>query len=109
MVSASADVARWAEALYGGAVLEPAQLEAMLADTILPDGRATGYGLGVYLETVEGAPTVGHSGSTQGYQSRMRYRDDGGGGTAVATLCNNFFSEADEIDLDVWALEATWE
>ncbi len=103
IVSDAADLVRWASALYGGEVLTEASLTAMTTEEILPDGTGTGYGLGCYLDEVGGRVTFGHSGSTYGYQSRLRYREgEEGGEMVVATLVNNFFAEADEIDAALW-------
>ena len=93
MVSTGADLAVWGRALYLGDALEPGLLDQMLEDS------GHGYGLGVYLED----ESVGHSGSTQGFQGRLRVRGD----TVVVSLVNNFFAEADVIDSEAWAVLGT--
>ncbi|MCB9766465.1 MAG: beta-lactamase family protein [Alphaproteobacteria bacterium] len=105
MVSTAEDLVLWGRALYGGEVLTAAQLDAMTTDTALPDGSLAAYGLGCQIEDVEGLHTVGHSGSTHGYQSRLRYAEtDDGRVIVMATLVNNFLAEADTIDAAAWAV-----
>ena len=88
IAASSIDIARWAKALYGGAVLTPASLATMLGDVTntahykppIP------YGLGVQSVTVGGWPALGHSGRLLGFQGVMRYFP--GQGFAVAVLTN---------------------
>jgi hypothetical protein len=50
------------------------------------DGRADGYGLGLYVGTYKGLPEVSHSGSTAGYQAFLtRFPEQR---VSVAVLCN---------------------
>ncbi len=85
-------------------MLSEASLEQMITPTRLADGTVTDYGLGAYIEEIDGALSWGHSGSTHGYQARLRFRVSDG--AVVATLANNFVSEADVIDEAAWALLA---
>lgn len=105
MVSDVDDLLRWGEALYGGEVLSPASLREMTTEVEVPGSGGTGYGLGCHIEEVLGAVTWGHSGSTQGYQSRLRVMTPPDGPpVVVATLVNNFLSEADQVDIGAWAV-----
>ena len=75
IASTSADIARWAKALYGGEVLSPASLALMIGDV----GRTATYkpripyGLGVQAVPVNGLPTLGHSGRLLGFRGVVRY------------------------------------
>lgn len=74
IASTASDLARWAAALYGGQVLDPASLAAMLdfgPNAGLPHGGT--YGLGAMTWLGDGGPTVGHAGGTPGFQSAMWY------------------------------------
>ena len=88
IAASSVDIARWAKALYGGAVLTPESLDTMLGDvgnTAVYKPRVP-YGLGVQSVTVGGWPAIGHSGRLLGFQGVMRYFP--GKGIAVAVLTN---------------------
>lgn len=47
--------------------------DTMLRDTVLPDGSATGYGMGIRLKTVEGRRIICHTGGTIGFNSAVMY------------------------------------
>ena len=88
IAASSIDLARWAKALYGGAVLSPSSLATMIGDvtnTAIYKPRIP-YGLGVQSVTVGGWPTLGHSGRLLGFQGVMRYFP--AQGFAVAVLTN---------------------
>jgi len=73
-VTCGRDLARWAHALYAGAVLQPALRERMLTGELAPElGRGTRYGLGAILWSTRKGPAWGHSGFFPGYMSEMRY------------------------------------
>lgn len=71
MTSSVADLSRWANALYAGAVLAPESLAAMLTFD-----RASGYGLGTRTDTFELQRAVGHTGSLRGFTNAMWYMPD---------------------------------
>ena len=86
----AADVAQWGYQLYGGHVLSPASLEAML-----PSTNAT-YGLGTFsLErlTFQGLRVVGHAGNIAGYTSLL----DGEPQHAISIA---LLATTDDADLD---------
>ena len=80
------DLARWAQALFGGDVLEPDYLEAMIdvAGTVAVRS-AIPYGYGVQVIEIDGRRTVGHSGRLLGFRSAVRYLPDQGVSIAVLT------------------------
>jgi D-alanyl-D-alanine carboxypeptidase len=73
LITTSLDLARWADALYGGEVLSPEALAAMrqgVPSSLGPDLR---YGLGVILWPSPLGPACGHSGWVPGYVSMTAY------------------------------------
>ena len=70
IVSTAEDIARWAEALYGGDVLNPDSLSAMTDHQFSPYPLGT-YGLGTRTHLVDGARAFGHTGSLRGYMATM--------------------------------------
>ena len=57
LLSTTEDLARWATALHGGALLGPAARRALWGDT-----ASTGFGVGWVIGRYRGQRTVGHSG-----------------------------------------------
>jgi D-alanyl-D-alanine carboxypeptidase len=80
------DLARWAHALFGGEVLAPESLAAMVdvAGTAAVKS-AIPYGYGVQVVEIDGRRTVGHSGRLLGFRSAVRYLPDQGVSIAVLT------------------------
>ena len=88
MVASASDVARWADALFGGRVLEPSSLREMLDTSAMsgrpcPEGCPSLYGLGVFHYTIGGHEMVGHDGSSGAVVAH-----DQGRGFTVAILTN---------------------
>jgi D-alanyl-D-alanine carboxypeptidase len=86
IASSSRDLAVWARALYGGAVLEPASLAAM--EDVSPSVALHAprrYGLGVMEEWFGGRRTYGHNGRLNGSRSSIRYLPAYGFTIAVVT------------------------
>lgn len=74
IASSSADVARWAEALYGGRVVPAATVEAMVADASRGSASPSlPYGLGVEVLLIDRRLAYGHGGRLLGSQSVVRY------------------------------------
>lgn len=72
--STTADLARWAKAMYEGRGFPPEMLPEMLNGTAAPMlGRETKYGLGVILRPTRAGATYGHSGFFPGYMTDMMY------------------------------------
>ncbi|MEZ4241222.1 MAG: serine hydrolase domain-containing protein [Myxococcota bacterium] len=101
MVGPAADVARWGALLAAGRVLPADLVDAMAEPTPESLDEAEGYGLGLMVaDLASGAPTLGHSGSVLGFQSRLRVRRSDA--LAVATLVNDLAAEADDVDAALW-------
>jgi D-alanyl-D-alanine carboxypeptidase len=88
LASTADDLVTWARVLYGGPVLSPASLSAMASDVALtaPFKPSIPYGLGVQAATVDGRPTLGHSGRLLGSRTVMRWLPNQG--IAIAVLTN---------------------
>jgi D-alanyl-D-alanine carboxypeptidase len=80
------DLARWAQALYGGDVLD-AQYRAAMTDVAVTSAvkSAIPYGYGVQVLEIDGRRSVGHSGRLLGFRSAVRYLPDHGVSIAVLT------------------------
>ena len=88
IASTSADLARWARALYAGRVLDAESVEAMVSDISLtaPYEPRVPYGLGVQRVEIDGAATLGHSGRLLGFRSAVRWLPEED--IAIAVLTN---------------------
>lgn len=71
MVSTVDDLAVFMLALQGGKLIGKASLERMNASHMLPDGSATGYGLGQWVRKVNGNRLVGHPGYILNFYSNL--------------------------------------
>ena len=87
MAGTAADAARWARQLYRGDVLDAYELALMVGDIEVVGAfrPAVPYGLGVQAFTIDGRPTLGHSGRFLGFRGTMRYFVDGDVAGAVLT------------------------
>ncbi len=88
VAATSADLAAWARALYGGAVLRPETLALAVADSKLtaPYKPYVAYGLGVQVTRVAGHRALGHSGRFIGVRGELRYLP--ASGLAIAIIAN---------------------
>lgn len=87
------DAARWAEALYGGHVLQPETMRAAIDDvarTAVHRPRIP-YGLGVQVVRYGKQVTWGHSGTFTGFKTAIRWLPDRQ--IAIAVLTNQNRSE----------------
>jgi D-alanyl-D-alanine carboxypeptidase len=76
-VSTASDLARWASALYGGGVLDAADLASMIdVSPTLPYKPAYPYGFGFERATIAGQMAWGHRGHLDGFWSAMWYLPD---------------------------------
>ena len=97
IAATSRDLAVWARRLYGGGVLPPDALAAMLdVSHSLGAGSALPYGLGVEEVSLGGRLTEGHNGRLIGAGATVRYLPDSGFSVAVAT-------NQDRVSPDVFA------
>lgn len=91
------DLARWAQALYGGNVLSAAMRAEMVADLRATAQYAPGvaYGLGVQSVVVRGHPTLGHSGRFLGARATVRWLTDER--LSIAVLTNQSRSDPNAV------------
>ena len=76
-VSTPSDLATWANALYGGAVLDQATLASMTdISSSMPYNPRYPYGMGFEETTVAGHVAWGHRGLLDGFWSAMEYLRD---------------------------------
>ncbi|HWP63038.1 MAG TPA: serine hydrolase [Candidatus Binatia bacterium] len=87
------DLARWGAALYGGGLLRPDLLAAMVEDAsrTAPLRPKVPYGLGVQVVEIAGQPTLGHSGRFLGARAVLRYLVRSG--ITIAVLSNQSRSD----------------
>ncbi len=88
IATTASDLATWARALYGGSVLRPETLAAMVADSSVTTALKSSvpYGLGVQVVTIDGRPALGHSGRLLGFRAVTRWLP--GEGIAIAVMTN---------------------
>jgi len=80
------DLALWDISTIEQTILRPASYQAMQTNTLLKNGLATGYGLGVQVGSAGERRTVSHTGEVSGFTaSNMIYPDDR---AAVVVLTN---------------------
>ena len=103
-LSTPSDLVRFAMAINGGKLLQPATAEVLQTSQRLASGQETGYGLGWHLETVtlagQQVRSVGHDGAVLGgiAGSLMTFRDRG---IAVAILSNTSYADTPAAALNI--------
>jgi CubicO group peptidase (beta-lactamase class C family) len=80
------DLVRWTGALWAGRVVAQASLQAMTTPGRLNDGRSTGYGFGLVMDSLAGHFRVSHGGGINGFTSALAHFPDDG--VTVAVLDN---------------------
>jgi D-alanyl-D-alanine carboxypeptidase len=87
IASTSGDLARWARALYGVRVLDPASTAAISADMLRTAALKARipYGLGTQGVAIDGLWTLGHSGRLLGARAVMRYFSASGVSVAIVS------------------------
>jgi CubicO group peptidase (beta-lactamase class C family) len=84
----ASDLARWDISVIKQSVLQPASYHEQQTSLLLKDGRATGYGLGVYTGSFLGHRMISHSGEVSGFCTQnMIFPDDG---MAIVVYANLF-------------------
>lgn len=91
--STADDLLKWHQALYSGKLIKPETLKQAVTAYKLADGSESEYGFGWFIKKLEEAPTVEHSGSTDGYQTDIVYLPTQD--TYVVTLFNCYESDMD--------------
>jgi len=77
IASTAGDLAKWNASLDGERLLSAASKAQMWTPAKLNDGTVKKYGLGWFVDAVEGHKNIGHSGSTSGFSASIqRFPDD---------------------------------
>jgi len=69
LVSTVADLERWNVALQGGKMIRPADYALMTT----PAPGSTDYGLGLFVDTLDDQPRIGHTGGSFGFTTSNQY------------------------------------
>ncbi len=72
LVSTAGDLAKWSAALDSTILLTPESKALLWKRQVLNNGEPTKYGLGWFIETVEGHPVNGHGGATSGFSASIQ-------------------------------------
>lgn len=87
IVSTMGDMAKWDAALNTDKILSASSKKEMWTITRLNDGTTKNYGLGWYVDTLDGHKNIGHSGSTSGFSaSFQRFPDNK---LTIILFCNS--------------------
>jgi len=90
----ASDLARWDIGVIEQRLMSRAAYAAFEREVRLPDGGGTGYGLGVFVDTVRGHRRLRHNGQLPGFWGENRvYPDDG---AAIVVLVNGSYGESPE-------------
>ena len=73
LVSTVADLEKWNEALRGGHIVTPADYALMSTSGKTTAGEDTGYGLGLFVDSIDDQPRVGHTGGSYGFTTANEY------------------------------------
>jgi len=73
LVGTVGDLARWAQALHHGRVVNPALYAPMITPATLSGGRTQPYGFGLAFGEVRGRPTIEHGGGIFGFATESIY------------------------------------
>ncbi|MBS0382846.1 MAG: beta-lactamase family protein [Proteobacteria bacterium] len=82
----ASDLAKWDIAMIDRTLLSPASWQAMQTEVVLNNGLGSGYGLGVYVGSMDGHRMISHSGEVMGFTAgNIIFPDDR---AAVVVLTN---------------------
>ena len=91
------DLLRWDEYLHGAG--KPAIHAPMLTEGVLNNSQPIGYAQGIRLDAYRGQRTVGHSGSSWGFETQLlRFVDPG---LTIAISCNDSSADPSNLALRV--------
>jgi CubicO group peptidase (beta-lactamase class C family) len=99
LVSNTADLFKWHQALHAGKVLKKETLDKAFVSYILKDGTSAGYGYGWYQKDFNGIKSIGHGGAITGFLTDEMYYPDQD--VYVVILCNCECIPKDELTLAI--------
>jgi len=70
LYAAPADLVRWDEAFFGGALLDATTVQLMTTPPQLPNGARTTYAMGWIRDVLDGHPLIWHNGGVLGANTR---------------------------------------
>jgi D-alanyl-D-alanine carboxypeptidase len=73
LVTTVSDLEKWNEALMGGRIVPIADYALMMTPQMTTDGGNSGYGFGLFIDTLNSQPRVGHTGGTFGFTAANFY------------------------------------
>lgn len=73
LVSSVDDLEKWDEALRHGKIVTPADYALMSTSVQTTAGGDVGYGLGLFVDSVDDQPRVGHTGGSLGFTTANEY------------------------------------
>jgi CubicO group peptidase (beta-lactamase class C family) len=79
------DLARWDISIIDRSILRGRSYDAQQTDVTLSDGTSSGYGLGVYVDSVAGHRRLRHDGGSEGFLTENRVYPDDRAAIVVAT------------------------
>jgi len=89
------DLVLWDVSLMNRSLLSPASYAAEFTPAVLKNGGSTDYGLGLDIETVQGAKRIGHEGAGSGYLAANRLWPDEK--VAIVVLTNNDWADPGDL------------
>ena len=99
LISTARDLVRWQRALVTGQVVKPDSYLEMTTPFLLDNGRETGYGMGLELDTQAGQPCIWHGGGIPGFKSVLLYFP--GAQLSIGVLSNSERLRADTLGLEL--------
>ncbi len=106
LLASAHDLVVWADALVAGKVVSPASYKLMSTPFKLAGGGATGYGFGLFIDSLDGHARIQHGGDIFGFNSMLAWFPDDG--VAVAVISNSraisSMRVADELSRDALGL-----
>jgi D-alanyl-D-alanine carboxypeptidase len=72
IVTTPGDLQRWNEALTSGKIVTPADYAVMTTPVITRQGDS-GYGFGLFIDSIDDQPRIGHTGSSLGFTAANEY------------------------------------
>jgi D-alanyl-D-alanine carboxypeptidase len=87
LLASARDLVVWAEALASGKVVSAASYELMSTPAALTGGGAHDYGLGLFIDSLDGHARIQHGGDIFGFNSMLAWFPDDG--VTVAVMSNS--------------------
>ncbi|WP_086737975.1 serine hydrolase domain-containing protein [Erythrobacter colymbi] len=73
LIGTVGDLAKWAQALHHGKVVDAGHYALMIAPGTTTDGKTHSYGFGLALDPLRGQPAIGHGGGINGFSTDSIY------------------------------------